>query len=1194
MLNKQFLYAAFISFCFIACKQKQPLFQEVKPDKSSIHFNNEIKEDAELNVMTYEYIYNGGAVGIGDFNNDSLPDIYFTGNRVANKLYINRGNMRFEDITDSAGVAGNGKWCKGVSVVDINNDGLMDIYVSAAVLLPASERKNLLYINKGVNKTTGIPVFKEEAEEYGLADTSSTHMAAFFDYDNDGDLDVYLLVNELDGTYPNEFRPIRKDGSWPNTDKLLRNNWNDILKHPVFTDVSKEAGILIEGYGLGVNIADINNDGWKDIYVSNDYLSNNHLYINNHDGTFTDRCNNYFKHTSKNAMGNDIADINNDGLADIIELDMAPADNYRLKMINNPINYQTFQSSAQFGYMHQYARNTLQVNQGRRILDKDSIGMPVFSEVGYFSGIAQTDWSWAPLAVDADNDGYRDLMITNGLPKDLSDMDFIAYRNQAFANVPADELLKQLPSVKINNYIFRNNGDITFTDKTKEWGWGNPTFSAGMAYADFDRDGDVDVVINNTNMEATLLKNTLNENKSKENNFLRIRLEGDSLNRNAFGAIIHLYYQGKEQVYEYTPYRGYMSSVENIAHFGVGNTTTIDSIVIDWPNWKKQVLKNIVTNQVISVNIAQATEKDNYALPQVAVNNWFTDITKSAGIRFIAAEVDFIDFNIQRMIPHKLTQYGPSLATGDLDADGLDDLVIGGGSPEYASLFFQKADGSFIKRKFIDSTIVKLQDDAGICLFDADGDNDLDMYIASGGCENEPGSKVYADHLYINDGKGNFKEDPSALVPNYATKSCVKAADYDNDGDLDLFVGGRVLPGSYPQAVSSFIYQNDSKNGKVKFTDVTKEVAPALQNIGLVCDAAWSDVDNDGMPDLILAGEWMPITLLINKKGKFELTKSNLTDNPGWWNSITSADLDNDGDMDFIAGNCGMNGFLRPTSKFPVRAFGKDFDNNGSFDAVFSSYLPSSVNGDVKEFPVAGRDEFIREISAMKERFPNYSSFARTEMKNIFTEPELKNAIQLSANNFYSCWIENKGRLPAGQAGRQFILHPLPAPAQWAPVYGITVNDYNGDGNPDFALNGNEFSMAPALGRYDALNGLVLQGDGKGNFSPLSILQSGIYVPGNGKAMVQLVSNGKLTIAAAQNSSYLKLFQNKLTTGKIITLHADDVSAVVYLKNGQKRKEEFYRGSSFLSQSGRFLQLNPAIQSVEIINSKNQKRIINN
>ncbi|MEK7199677.1 MAG: FG-GAP-like repeat-containing protein, partial [Bacteroidota bacterium] len=706
-----------------------------------------------------------------------------------------------------------------------------------------------------------------------------------------------------------------------------------------------------------------------------------------------------------------------------------------------------------------------------------------------------------------------------------------------------------------------------------------------MAYADFDRDGDIDVIVNNTNMEASLMENTLSDKKSAEANYLRVQLQGNGLNRNGVGAVIRLFYEGQQQVYENTPYRGYLSSIENIAHFGLGKVSKVDSLVVIWPNAQKQVLRNITANQVLTLNIEASNGKENFIRPAVAQNNWFTEITNTSGIHFAASEVDFIDFNIQRLIPHKLTQYGPSLAVADVNGDGLDDIIAGGGSPVYANLFVQNKNGTFLSKSFIDTTDLKYQDDGGICLFDADGDGDLDMYIASGGAENQPGSGHYADHLYINDGKGNFKEAVKALTPNDNSKSAVKAADYDMDGDLDLFIGGRVLPGSYPMPVSSYILRNDSRPGLIRFTDVTKEIAPALQKVGLVCDAAWSDIDNDGWPDLVLAGEWMPISFLKNQKGKFTAVTTTLSTELGWWNSVTAADLDNDGDMDYVVGNFGMNGFLRPSAKFPIKVYGKDFDNNGSFDAIISSYILSTVKGEVKEFPVAGRDEFIRELSGMKEKFPDYALYAKAEMKNIFPEADLQGAVQLSANNFYSSWVENLGNF-------QFAIHQLPARAQFAPVYGIVVNDFNGDGNMDIILNGNEFSMAPGFGRSDAFNGLVLQGDGMGNFRPLSIIESGIYIPGNGKSLVQLVANNKIILAAARNAGPLNLFQSKPAESKIRKVNPDDRYAIISLKNGKKRKEEFNYGSSFYSQSGRCIQLNNAVQSIEITNSKGQKRII--
>lgn len=1177
---KHIFLAAIVCNIIMSCKQPTTLFEEINPEKSGLRFTNLITESEELNVLNYEYIYNGGGVGIGDFNNDSLPDIYFTGNRTSNKLFLNKGNLKFEDITEQAGVTGNGKWSKGASIIDINNDGLMDIYVCAAVLPDSNARKNLLYVNQGINHSNGIPAFKEMAQEYGLADASNTHMAAFFDYDNDGDLDVYLLVNDLDGTYPNEFRPIRKDGSWPNTDKLLENNFDSALKHPVYKDVSAKAGILIEGHGLGVSIADINQDGWKDIYVSNDYLSNNILYINNRNGTFTDQCAVYLKHTSKNAMGNDIADINNDGLADIIETDMMPADNYRQKMMHSDISYQTFQNSDRYGYIYQYPRNTLQLNQGFLPAGYDSVQRPAFSEIAYFSGVAHTDWSWAPLLLDVNNDGWRDLFVTNGLPKDMSDKDFMAYRSNAIANAPLEEVLKQLPVVKISNYVYQNNGNLRFTDRTKEWGIDFPTFSAGMAYADLDKDGDLDIVINNTNMPASLLENKEQQQKNKSN-YIRIALRGTSQNKSGLGTWVHVFTKEGHQVLEHSPYRGYLSTVEQTIHFGIGQNKNIDSIKIIWPDGKMELRKNISSNQTLIFSASAATPF--LSSSAATVSSLLTDITSKAGIDYGFSEVDFIDFDIQRLLLHKLTQYGPSLAAGDVNGDGLDDLVAGGGSPFHASVFMQAANGKFTRKYLPGHKEPQLQDDAGISLFDADSDGDLDLFIVSGGAENQPQTKAYTDHFYINDGKGNFSEITADFTNNRTTKSCVIACDYDQDGDLDLFIGGRVIPGRYPMPTSSFIYRNDSQKGSITFTDVTKQVAPALQNIGMVTAAVWSDADADGKTDLLLTTDWGSIQLFKNGGRSFIKTKIALQQFAGWWNSIISVDLDNDGDMDYVAGNYGTNGFLQASEQYPLAAYAKDFDNNSSFDALFSHWLPATIRTEKKEFPIAGRDLLLREMSIMKERFPNYAAYAKTEMSQLFAPEVLKDAYKLTTNYLNSTWIENKGNL-------NFEMHALPAAAQTGPVYGITARDIDGDGWMDIILTGNEFSMAAYLGRQDALNGLVLMNKGKKGFQPLSIIESGFYTPANGRAVVELVVQNRPAVAVGQNRDMLKLFGSNNKNQSVISIHQKETHAIVYLKDGSKRKEEFPFGQGFLSQSSRFITLNPFIVSADIFAGNTKSR----
>ncbi|QEC79498.1 VCBS repeat-containing protein [Mucilaginibacter ginsenosidivorax] len=1183
---KRLLIGFTIAVSLWSCK-KQTLFVQVPSSGSGIMFNNLITENDSINPIDNATVYNGGGVGIGDFNNDGLQDIYFVGNMVPNKLYINKGNFRFEDATAIAGVDGKGRWGKGASVIDINNDGLPDIYVCNSFANDPKKRQNLLYINKGLNKD-GIPVFKDEAKEYGLDIQLFSTMASFFDYDNDGDLDMYLTVNEPNpAEFPNQFRPINIAGTGRSMGRLYRNDWDPKLKHPVFTDVSLAAGIKIEGYGHAATIADINLDGWKDIYVTNDFLSNNILYINNHDGTFTDKSKSYFKHTSFNAMGQDIEDINNDGLADIFELDMSPADNYRKKMMSGPSSYNTIQNFDHYGYQYQYVRNTLQLNQGPSIGENNQLGPPAFSEVGFLSGVAQTDWSWTPMVTDFDNDGYRDVIVTNGYPRDVTDHDFIAYRSNAFLITPKSEVLKQIPSVKIHNYAFRNQDGLQFKDVSLDWGLGIPSFSNGAAYADLNNDGAMDLVINNINDEALIYKNTAGEDAEKPQHYLNITFKGPNQNLEGIGTFVDIYYQhGLHQVYENNPYRGYLTSIQPIAHFGLGKCKTIDSVVVRWPNKYRQTFLNVAADQTLAANINNAGQTYTWANPGQLKAPIFTNITGKSAINYVHRDTDYADFNIQKLLPHKLSEYNPALSVGDINSDGLDDIVVGGNLKEPAQIFFQQKNGTFIQRDLLEGKKYEQPYlDGGILIFDSNGDKFPDVLITGSGYKAAANDPAYQDRLYMNDGKGHFTLAKDALPVCFKSKLCVRAFDYNNDGKLDLFISGRVEPWRYPEPVNSYILRNDTKDGRIKFTDVTNEVAPGLKKIGLICDAIFSDFDNDGKTDLILAGEWMPLTFLKNIGGKFVnvTAKSGVSNKTGWWNSIIAGDFRHTGRMDYIVGNVGLNTLYQVSDEFPAFITAGDFDKRNRFDAFPSLYLPGK--DDVKrEYPANVREDAVKQMITLRAKFTNYHSYAEATMQDVLSADQMKNALRLKATELKSCYFRNDG-------GGKFTVIPLPIEAQVSVLNGMVADDFDADGNLDLLINGNDFGTDVSIGRYDALNGLLLRGDGKGGFAPLSIAHSGIYLPGDGKALVKLKgANNNYLMAASEHLGPLRIFQ---LNAKVSMLKIDDTdqSAIITYKNGSHTKQEFYYGSSFLSQSSRFILINNKVAQVSIKNNSGTSRL---
>lgn len=1130
--------------------RKDTLFQLVSSDSSGIDFVNRITPDDSINILTYEYLYNGGGVGIGDFNKDGLPDVVLTGNRVPCRLYINKGDFHFEDITSSSGINTAGVWAYGVSIADVNQDGFPDIYISAGGVGNKDIFPNKLFINNG------DLTFREAAKEYGLDDHGESIQAAFLDYDKDGDLDMYLLTGggfERSAVTP---RPLMKDGSNRNTDRLYRNDYDEKLGHPVFTDVSKEANIIEDGFGLGVSVLDINDDGWPDVYVTNDYLSPDLLYINNKDGTFSESASHYFKHTSHFAMGNDAGDVNNDGLTDIVALDMLPEDHYRHSLMFGPNQYDRFYIAVNLGYGYQYMRNTLQLNNGNGS----------FSEIGQLAGIYKTDWSWAPLLADLDNDGYQDIFITNGFGKDITDLDFVKFKTEINPNDAArkkvlTDSLALRPGIKVANYGYKNNGDNTFSKKSSEWGFDLPSYSNGSAYADLDNDGDLDLIVNNINDKAFVFRNTLNEKNDSTANYLRVTLKGPPHNQSATGSKVQIKYDHQVQVRYQSMTRGFMSSVEPFLHFGLGSAKSVDTLRVTWPDGKVSVLVNVPANQLIQVDYNNSVEPEN--TQGSSSPTYFTALPSNL-IPYRHIENNFNDFNYQSLLPHKLSQQGPGIATGDINGDGREDIFVGGAYHQPGYFFIQQSNGTFKTRPF--STGDDLSEDMGCLLFDADNDHDLDLYVVSGGNEYYKGHERYQDRLYINDGKGDFVKSKDALPTMLSSGSCVVAGDYDQDGDLDLFVGGRVVPGSYPEAPESYVLQNN----RGKFTDVTEALMPGLQHIGMITDARWTDFNNDHQLDLVLTGEAMPLTLLMNRQGSFSnaIEQAGLKDTDGFWNSLVAGDFDNDGDIDYVAGNLGLNSPYKVSAKEPMTICYADYDNNGSVEPFIGCYE------DGVSYPVPSLDILTQQVPLLKKHILYYRDYARTTTEQLITLTGTKEYKTLYCKTFQTTLFENKG-------DGTFNVKPLPREMQLAPVYGMVTTDINGDGNTDLLAVGNSYSNEVVSGRYDAMIGLALLGDGNNNFKPLNLKQSGFFVDGDAKGIARCeTSRGSLFVVTQNNDSLKVLKPTEAEKSKRLFAKPGESYAILTMEDGRKQKAEFYYGTTYLSQSSRSIVVTAAVQAV--------------